>query len=139
MHIQRTMLTTIAAGLYLMSSLGVAAPPTYDGFSYQGFVIVSDDNLYMNGALNVRTNPSPGHEDSDIAADYNAVDDTVSFYGYDGETGRQFYCFVDSGSTLIDSARLIATTTGHGSYLVIDQVDEECVYISASKSSYDLF
>ncbi len=114
-----------------------AAPPSFNGTHYQGFVFVGPSVDYMYGTFNVRLNPQAGHEKSYINSSHT-VNSSVYFSGYDAVDNRFFSCFVPTGAPIYNQAVDIANNGGDSTYYYItrDTTNNNCRTIYMLRASY---
>lgn len=126
-------LATLASCLSLAA---LAAPPSYNGNSTQGFVSVNASITYMEGRLNVRHNPVPGHENSYLYTHHYA-NNIVWFQGFDAPSNRYFACYISTTDPMYDQAVDMGNNMQDGSRYLIwkDANSSLCTRIGMSNGS----
>lgn len=119
-----------------LSLSALAAPPSYNGDSELGFVTVNSTITYMEGRVNVRHNPVPGHERSYIYTHHYA-NNIVWFQGYDAPNNRYFACYINTTDPMYDQAVDMGNNLQDGSRYLIwkDANSSLCTRIGMSNGS----
>lgn len=95
--------------IFVLILFGISSGNALAAASQQGYVIIRDRMdpvTYMIAALNVNTNPKPGHQNSYFAmnADYKTY---ITIVGYDSDNNNFFYCYIRSTDPVYWTARAI--------------------------------
>ncbi len=121
----------------LMANVSFAADaPNYVGAHQHGFVSVNAAITSMQGLLNVRSHPAPGHETSYVYTHHYA-NNVVWFQGLDAVTNRFFACVVPITDPLYNQAVAIQNNSQEGARLLLSKstTSSNCTRIGLSNGS----
>lgn len=127
---------SISTGLVFLSSIALAAPPTFNGVNQKGFVTVNTGATYMEGRVNVRIDPIPGHEKSYIYTHHYA-NNVVWFQGYDAVSNRSFGCKFNPGTVNYNQAVDMSNNMQDGARILVwrSSTSSDCTGIGLSNGS----
>ncbi len=103
-----------------------------------GYVYVGPDSTYMYGTFNNRFNSTPTAATTYIGAGGYA-NGLLYFYGQDA-SGRYFYCYIPTTSSIYQASVAIKNSLGNGSLLSVERTppSSECTSVYSAKASHYL-
>ncbi|MHB8453301.1 MAG: hypothetical protein ACYDDO_01130 [Acidiferrobacterales bacterium] len=103
-----------------------------------GYVYVGADSTYMYGTFNNRFNATPTAANTYIGAGGYA-NGLLYFYGQDA-SGRYFYCYIPTTSSIYQASVAIKNSLGNGSLLSVERTppSSECTSVYSAKASHYL-
>jgi len=118
--------------LFGLTSVSTASAVTWGG----GVNISATANPSMFAEFNVATNPRSGHTSSYFNTWVSTSGGSaVEFRGYDGLSGRSFFCQFLPTSSQYALAYEIAKNTGHGSQVAVYRNGNTCNSLSLKQDS----
>lgn len=126
-------LAVLASGI---CASALAAPPSYNGNSQQGYVSVNASVTHVEGRVNVRHNPQAGHADSYLYTHHYA-NSIVWFQAYDAPNNRFFACYISTGDPMYDQAVDMGNNMQDGARILVwkDSGSSLCTRIGMSNGS----
>jgi len=124
--------------LSALAALALPMASFAQGDYVPGYVTIAADSSYMFGTFNSRFDATSTAFTTYIGAGGYA-NGLLYFYGQDA-TGRSFYCYVPTSSSIYKAAVDIKNSLGNGSLLSVQRTppSSECTAVYSAKASHYL-